>query len=246
MARLVAHDAAIGRRDAAGAARIGADAEAYHAVGHRHRGARRRAAGNAAGLAVIGRPRRSVMRIEPHAGKGELRHVGAPDDDEPLGFEPGNRHRVGPGGRRIGQHPGARPRHLAGQIEQVLGRERNAGKPRRRPPGLAQAVDQIGGAKCSLRIDRDEGPGAFSGRIADGRERGLDQMPGRGAAVFEIPCQRRKRQMFHPPTLPSLPSPSPPVVSARRVSAGRRSPSGPRGSFRKRPRHSRIRRSPWS
>ena len=85
--RLVADDAAQRRRNAAGAAGIGAERAAAMPSVDRDRGARRRAARNAAGLAVVRVARRAVMRVDAEAGERELGHVGAADRDEAGGAQ---------------------------------------------------------------------------------------------------------------------------------------------------------------
>jgi hypothetical protein len=61
------------------------------------------------------------MRVEADAGIGELRHVGAADDDHPPVFQPRDGNGVGTSGRCIAQHLRAGGGHLAGKIEDVLG-----------------------------------------------------------------------------------------------------------------------------
>ena len=129
--RLVADDAAERRRDATGSAGVGAEPGDRHAVGYRDGGAGRTAAGNTPRRAIPGRARRAVMRIDPEAGEGELGHVGAAQRNKAGGQHPLHHGRVRRGGRRIGQRARAGRRRLAGDVEQVLQADRNAGVPAR-------------------------------------------------------------------------------------------------------------------
>ena len=79
---LVADDAAERRGNAARTAGIGAQPGYRHAIGNRHCGARRTAAGDACRRAIPWRARRTVVRIDAEAGERELRHVGAAHRDE--------------------------------------------------------------------------------------------------------------------------------------------------------------------
>ncbi|GCC45360.1 hypothetical protein chiPu_0029197, partial [Chiloscyllium punctatum] len=184
--RLVADDAVEGGRDPAGAAGIGAERTERHAVGDRDRSPRGRAAGHMADAPVPGALRRAEMRIDADARIGELGHVGASDHDEAGALEPRHGGRIGLRRRGILQRPGACARHLPLDVEQVLDRDGNAGKRRRRGVGLAQPVHRIGGFQRRLAIDMDEGALALACGIGDPGDALLDELAGGGRAAGEI------------------------------------------------------------
>ena len=84
---------------------------------------------------------------------------------------------------RVGQHARAGRRRLAGDVEQVLQRDRNAGVAARRPPRCAQRVHRVRHGARLVGVDLDEGARALAGGIGDARQAFLDQCAAGRAAV---------------------------------------------------------------
>jgi hypothetical protein len=70
------------------------------------------------------------MRVDAHPGESELSHVSAPDDDRTRRFEARHDRRIGRGRRDVVERPRSRERDVAGDIEEVLDRHREAGERR--------------------------------------------------------------------------------------------------------------------
>ena len=174
---LEADDAAQRRRNAAGAAGVGAERAQGHAVGDRHRSPRRRASRDACRLAVIGIRGRAMVRIDPEPGEGELGHVGAADRNE--AGRPQARHggRIARRRRRAAQHQRAGRGDLARDIEQVLDRDRNAGEARAGAE-RARAVVKICCGTRGLRVDLEESAPTLSRAVLDARQAILHQVAG--------------------------------------------------------------------
>ena len=180
--RLEPDDAAQRRRNPARAAGVGAQPGERHAVGDGYRGTRRRAAGDARGLALEGVERGAVMRIDPEPGEGELGHAAAPDRYESGRAQPRHGRRILPGRGSIAQRDRAGRGHVAGDVEQVLDRDRDAGKRRRRGAARPQAVMEVG---CRQRIGRmhlEKNPAPFARWIGDPGQALLDQRAACAAA----------------------------------------------------------------
>ena len=127
----------------------------------------------------MGIGRRSVVRIEAEPGEGELGHVAAPDRNEAGGAQPRDDGRVALGRLRLPQRNRAGGGHLARDIEQILDRDRDAGKRRRRRAPRTQPIMIIGGCDRVLGMDLEKGAAAFARGIGDARETLLDD----GAAL---------------------------------------------------------------
>ena len=155
----------------------------------------------------MGIARRSVMRVDADPGEGEFGHVGAPDDDRTRRFEPRYDRRVGRGRGRVVEcfRPGERD--FAGDVEQVLDRDREAGERRGDITGRAQPVLRLGRDARRVGIDLDKSAPSLAGRIGDARQRFLDQGAARRATRGKIgrehgqsgPWLRRKTGHRHPP-----------------------------------------------
>ena len=87
---------------------------------------------------------------------------------------------------RVVERPGARQRRLAGDVAQVLDRDRDAGERPRHHPRLAQRVAGIGRGERLLLVDLDEGPRAFARGILDAAERLFGELARGGAAGREV------------------------------------------------------------
>ena len=107
------------------------------------------------------------MRIDADAREGEFGHVGAADDHRARGFEPRDDGRIARRNRRIVARLGAGQRALAGDIEEILDRDRQTGERRRLISGAAQPILRIRGAARFVRIDFGEAALALAGRIGD-------------------------------------------------------------------------------
>ncbi len=131
------------------------------------------------------------MWVKADAGIGELGHVGAAEDDETRLLQPGDGGSVGGGGLSIFQHFRSGGGHFAREIEEVLHREWNAGKGRRRPAPLAQLVHVIGGGAGATLIEFDEGAGTLARGVGYCGERFLNKVPRCGLARGEAACEFR-------------------------------------------------------
>jgi hypothetical protein len=178
--------------NAAGSGAVGTE---RHAVGHRNCGTGGRAAGDARGRAVKGIERRAVVRIDPEAGEGELGHVAAPDRNEARRPQARHGRCILRRGALIPQRDRAGGGHVAGNVEQILDRDRNAGE-RRGATGGAQAVIEVGGRKRVLGVDLEEGPAAFAGRLGNPCQTLLDQ---RTACAAPGELRSKLRQGLHCP-----------------------------------------------
>ena len=147
-------------------------------LGDRRRAARGRAAGDARRRVERRRRRvgrRAVVRVDADAGEGELRHVGAADERGAGPAQAGDGGRVGGGGRGVGEHGRAGGGGFAGDVEQVLDRDREAGerarvgaggdravgRRRRRARAASKLVEMKARADCGARRRRST---ARSGR----------------------------------------------------------------------------------
>ena len=115
---------------------------------------------------------RTVVRVDAHAREGELRHVGAADDRGAGAAQPGHGRAVGAGRRCTGEQRRAGRRDLAGNVEQVLDRHREA----RQRAGIGARRDApVGGLR---RGPGDRGrrgqEGALAIRRGSGGDRALD------------------------------------------------------------------------
>jgi hypothetical protein len=90
----------------------------------------------------------------------------------PIGMNPAARKRATAGAslcRRacIFEHDRAGCGHVAGDIEEILDRDRNPGELRRRRAAGAEAVVEIRCRERVFRMDLEEGPSPFSGLICN-------------------------------------------------------------------------------
>ena len=126
------------------------------------------------------------MRIDADARIGEFRHIGSPDDDEALGFQPRNGRGICDRRRLLLQHHRTGRRHFAGDIEEVLHRNRNAGKPRRPSVTPLQTVHETCSLPRTFFIDTNEGALPLPFRTLDFVKGRLNQGNGGGSSVIEI------------------------------------------------------------
>ena len=102
--------------------------------------------------------RRAEMRIDADAGIGEFGHVGPADHNEAGRAQPRHHRRVGLRGR--GKSSSARePARVTCplDVEEILDRDRNASKRRRRRLGLAQLIHCVRGSDRGVLVDVNEG-----------------------------------------------------------------------------------------
>ena len=109
----------------------------------------------------------------------------------PITMKPARRSRATTGasasaGVQILQRARAGAGHLPLDVKQILDRDRNAGKRRRRRIRLAQPVHRVRRFDRGFLVDVDEGARALAGRVGDFGEALLDQLAGTGAAALEI------------------------------------------------------------
>ena len=117
------------------------------AVGVRAEGKRHEPGGDGGGRAsrrasrdsrrVVRIARRSMMRVLGGEAVGVLVHVGDADQDGPGAAQRGHRRSVARGRGALGLDLGSRHRRDAGDVEQILGRERHAGE----RPGVCACSD---------------------------------------------------------------------------------------------------------
>ncbi len=160
-----------------------------HPVGDRDRRTRRRSAGHVTDVAPPHAFGGTVMRIDADAGIGEFGHVGAADHHETGAAQPRYHGRIGFRRRRILQCARAGAGHLPPDVEQILDRDGNAGKRRRRRLDLAQPVHRFRRLDRGFRIDMNEGARPLAGGVGDPLQTGIDDLARTGAAVFEIAGQ---------------------------------------------------------
>jgi hypothetical protein len=92
---------------------------------------------------------------------------------------------------------------LPPDVEEILDRDGNAGKARRRCLCATQPVDRVGRRDRGFPVDVDEGALALPGRIGNFRNALLNQLTRGGAASFEIvgqcgQCRRVRHDYFSP------------------------------------------------
>ena len=186
-ARLEADEAAERAGNAGGAAGVAADGDLAHAVGDRHGGARRRAAGNALAIGRIAR--RAVMRIDADAGKGEFGHVGLGDDDRAAGAQGAHHRRIGVGRLALlGQNLRAGARDFAGDVEQILDGDDGAVERAERDAGAGARIGGVGGTARGLAINGKAGAHALAAQVVDAHECGLEPFPdGNSSHAFNPP-----------------------------------------------------------
>lgn len=119
------------------------------------------------------------MRIDAEAGEREFRHIGAAHRHKAGGGHALHDRCVRRGGRRIGQRARTRRRRLAGDIEQILQGDRNAGITAGRAAGPAQRIHRVGHGARPVRIGLDEGARALARRIGDAGQAFLGQRAAR-------------------------------------------------------------------
>ena len=182
--RLEAGDAAHRGGNAHRAAGVGAERRHGHAIGHRDGGARRRTARHPLAIGRIAR--RAVVRVEAHAREGELAHVGAAHDHRTGGAQARHDRRVFLGRWRVVERLGAGQRRLAGDVAEVLDRERQARERRGDQTRLAQGVAGVGGGQRLVAPDLDEGAFALALGVLDAGERFLGELARGGAAGGQV------------------------------------------------------------
>ena len=163
--------------------------------------------------AIIRRERRSVVRIEADARIGELRHIGSPDHDEAFGLEPRDGRRIRLRRRLVFQYHRPDGRHLAGNVEEILDRYRNARIARQLRLAPPQPVDIMGRLPRSLLIDAKESALAPSPAASLIRASAVSTSATRSFAPFQdhAPAHRGfSSNQLRPPS-PALPPP--PIAS---------------------------------
>ncbi len=171
--RLQAEDAAQRRRHANGAVGVGAERERRQAAGHRPAGAAGGTAGHTRHVVRIARG--TVVHVLAGEVVGVFAHVERADQHRAGGFQARDQRRVFLR-RRIGAVDlGAGDGNDAFDVEQVLHRERHAGK--RQLSFIGRGVDRGGAGAGALGGHRGEG---VERRIArgDARQRLLDDLGG--------------------------------------------------------------------
>ena len=178
-ARLEADDAAQRRRDAHRASGVAADGYLGHAVADRDRGAGRRAAGHTRAIARIAR--RAEMRIGADGTERELGHVGLGDDHGASRSQSAHDGSVDRGGRSlVGEDFRARPRRLAGDVEQILDADDRSVERAERYAVFGARIRRVRRRARGAGIDRQARPPALPVRIGDADERLFKPVAGGG------------------------------------------------------------------
>ena len=125
------------------------------------------------------------MRIEAEPGKGELGHVGLADDDGAGGTQPGDDRGIFLGRQRVTQHSRSCPGRLAGNVEQILDRDRQPGQRAAAASGLARAIAGGGIRSRPIGIKPGEDAVAFAVRCLRMAQRRIDQRRAGGFAGGE-------------------------------------------------------------
>ena len=105
------------------------------------------------------------MRVDADAGKGELGHVSAADQDGAGGPQTSNDRGVVLCRRQIVKRLGTGQRAFPRDVEQILDRHRQSGERRGDIAGSAQTVLGIGGGTRAVAVDLDEGARPLAGEI---------------------------------------------------------------------------------
>jgi hypothetical protein len=103
------------------------------------------------------------MGIDPESREGELGHVGSPDRNESRCAQARDGRRILRGRSRVAQHDRTGGRHLAGNIEQILDRDWDAGKGRRRRAMGTKVVVIVRRGQRARGIDLEEDAAALPG-----------------------------------------------------------------------------------
>ena len=122
------------------------------------------------------------MGIDPESREGELGHIGSPNRNESRCAQARDARGILRGRSRVTQHDRTGGRHLAGNIEQILDRDWNAGKGRRCRAMRTKVVVIVRRGERARGIDLEEDTPPFAGRIVDPRKALLDQRAARAAA----------------------------------------------------------------
>jgi hypothetical protein len=136
------------------------------------------------------------MRIDADAGIGEFGHVGPADHNEAGRAQPRHHRRVGLRGRGILQRTRTGAGHLPPYVEEILDRDRNAGKRRRRRLGLAQLIHCVRGSDRGVLVDVNEGPRTLARGIGNPGKTFLHQLTRGGTPGIEIGGKCGKCRMF--------------------------------------------------
>ena len=126
------------------------------------------------------------MRVDADAGKGELGHVGAADQDGAGGPQTRDNRRVVLCRGQIVERLGAGQGGFAGNVEQVLDRHWQSGEWRGDIAGCPQAILGIGCGTRAVAVDFGKGARPLAGGIGDPGQRRLDKLAAGGAAGREI------------------------------------------------------------
>ena len=180
LARLPADETAERGRNAGRAAGVGADGDLAHAVRHRHRAARGRAAGHARAVERIAR--RAEMRIGADAGEREFAHVGLGDD-----HRAGRAQALAPPAHRLRRRrPSSASTREPARVTSPATSKRSlmlTMAPSSGPSdcaGLRPRVGGVGGRARRIGIDRETGARALARRVGDAGQGLFETVAGGG------------------------------------------------------------------
>jgi hypothetical protein len=122
------------------------------------------------------------MGINPESREGELSHIGSPDRDESRSAQPRYGRRVAYCRGRVAQYDRAGSGYLAGDIEQILDRDWNAGERRWRRAVRPKTVVIVRRGERARGVDLEEDAPTFAGWIVDPRKALLHQTAACAAA----------------------------------------------------------------
>ena len=138
--------------------------------------------------------------VQADAAERELDHVRAPDDHGAGSAQARDDGRVALRRRRVGEQLRSGARDVAGDVEQVLHRNRQAVDRRAHDADASQLVRQVGLGARGVGVKLDERALPFARRIADARERRFDEITRRHFArrklARQLPHLHRRRPGF--------------------------------------------------
>ena len=131
------------------------------------------------------------MGIEAQSRESELNHIGAADDDRTRLAQPPHHAGVGFGRGGIGERFRPGSRNVAGDVEQILDRHRDAGERRGHDAVRAQCVARLRFGQRRLAMRAQEHARALARGNSDAHERILDQCTAGGFAGGEFAGERQ-------------------------------------------------------
>ena len=137
-------------------------------------------------------PGRAEMRVDADTRIGELGEVGPAQHDRAGRAQPRDDRGVAAGRRFVGERRRGSRGDFAGDIEQVLHRNRQPGERRGDHAGLSERIARVGLGPRAIGVAGQERPRAFALGRLDGRKRPLHQIATRRRARGHVPGELRQ------------------------------------------------------